>query len=393
MVNKVGSGRASGPDAQRASSEASRGALDGLRGAAPSFGFVFASPSLSLSECLRAVAKVAGGAKLVGCTTAGEFTERGLIHGGVAVMLVSTESPHFARTVRDVAAAPQEAARALCEGFHRAADAARQKGFVCSTTMTLVDGLSGAGERFVESIVESTQALHQVVGGAAGDEGKFQATHVGEPERAASDMAAAVHLFARTPWGVGIGHGLEATTAKMRVTRAKGNVVHEIDGRPAFAVYEEHARKRGVTLAPASAGEYLIANELGIIVAGKVTRARAPLSVGADGSLTCAAEVPQGAHVAILDGKPDSMVAAAREAAEEALQNLQGETPAGVLLFDCVCRGLILKDGFQREIDAVREVMGEVPVAGFLTYGEIASYSGRIESWHNTTAVALAIPK
>ena len=66
MVNKVGSGRASGPDAQRASSEASRGALDGLRGAAPSFGFVFASPSLSLSECLRAVAKVAGGAKLVG---------------------------------------------------------------------------------------------------------------------------------------------------------------------------------------------------------------------------------------------------------------------------------------------------------------------------------------
>ena len=129
------------------------------------------------------------------------------------------------------------------------------------------------------------------------------------------------------------------------------------------------------------------------LVFDEIKRARAPLSVGADGSLTCAAEVPQGAHVAILDGKPDSMVAAARQAAEEALQNLQGQTPAGVLLFDCVCRGLILKDGFQREIDAVREVMGEVPVAGFLTYGEIASYSGRIESWHNTTAVALAIPK
>ena len=57
-----------------------------------------------------------------------------------------------------------------------------------------------------------------------------------------------------------------------------------------------------------------------------------------------------------------------------------GARAAGVLLFDCVCRGLILKDGFQREIDAVREVMGEVPVAGFLTYGEIASYSGRIDT-------------
>src|SRR5262249_13568060 len=239
----------------------------------------------------------------------------------------------------------------------------------------------------------STQALHQVVGGAAGDEGKFQATHVGEPERAGTDMAAAMHLFTRSPWGIGIGHGLEATTGKMRVTKAKANVVHEINGKPAFKAYEEHARKRGVTLSPASAGEYMIANELGIIVAGRVTRARAPLSVGKDGSLSCAAEVPQGAHVAILDGKPDAMVAAAKEAAAEALQNLQGQEPAGVLLFDCVCRGMILKDGFQREIDAVRAVMGEVPVAGFLTYGEIASYSGRIESWHNTTAVALAIPK
>ena len=393
MANKVGSGRAGGPDAARASTEATRLALEALKGTVPSFGLVFASPAFSLSECLRAASEVARGAKLVGCTTAGEFTELGLIHGGVAVLLVSTDSPLVTRAARDVAAAPQEAARGLCEGFHRAAESGRQKGFVCSTTIALVDGLSGAGERFVESIVESTQALHQVVGGAAGDEGKFQATHVGEPERAGSDMAAAIHVFSRGPWGVGIGHGLEPTTAKMRVTRAKANVVQEIDGRPAFAVYQEHASKRGVQLSAATAGEYLIANELGIIVAGKVTRARAPLSVGKDGSLNCAAEVPQGAHVAILDGKPDTMVAAAKQAAEEALQNLQGQSPAGVLLFDCVCRGLILKDGFQREIDAVRGVMGEVPVAGFLTYGEIASYSGRIESWHNTTAVALAIPK
>ena len=393
MKNKVGSGRSVGPDAAVNSAEAARAALEGLGGAKPSFGFVFASPSLPLSDCLRSVSQVAGGARLIGCTTAGEFTEKGLVHGGVVVMLISTESPHLVQTAPGVSVGAENAARALCQGFHGAAEAARQKGFVCSSTVTLVDGLSGAGERYVESIVESTQALHQVVGGAAGDEGKFQATHVGEPERAGTDMAAAMHLFTRSPWGIGIGHGLEATTGKMRVTKAKANVVHEIDGKPAFKVYEEHARKRGVTLAPASAGEYMIANELGIIVAGRVTRARAPLSVGKDGSLTCAAEVPQGAHVAILDGKPDAMVAAAKEAAAEALQNLQGQEPAGVLLFDCVCRGMILKDGFQREIDAVRAVMGEVPVAGFLTYGEIASYSGRIESWHNTTAVALAIPK
>jgi len=393
MPNKVGSGRAGGPDAKVASAEAARMALERLGGGAASFGFVFASPALPLGECLRAAQGVVPDASLIGCTTAGEFNERGLIHGGVSVLLVRTDSPHLAATERGVGEGPAAVARSLCEGFHPAAAAARQRGFVCSTTVALVDGLCGSGERFVESMVENTQALHQVVGGAAGDEGKFTATQVGEPERAGSDMAAALHVFTRTPWGIGIGHGLEPTSEKMRVTRARKNVVQEIDGRPAFAVYQEHAQKHGVTLTPASAGEYLIANELGILVAGKVTRARAPLSVGPDGSLTCAAEVPQGSQVAILDGKPDAMVAAARLAAEEALQHLQGQPPAGILLFDCVCRGMILKKGFQREIDAVREVVGEVPVAGFLTYGEIASYSGRIDSWHNATAVALAIPR
>ena len=86
------------------------------------------------------------------------------------------------------------------------------------------------------------------------------------------------------------------------------------------------------------------------------------------------------------------MVEAAQKAAQEAQANLKGAEAAGVLLFDCVCRGMILDGQFQREIDAVREVFGEVPVAGFLTYGEIARYGGRFDGWHNTTAVVVAIP-
>jgi hypothetical protein len=37
--------------------------------------------------------------------------------------------------------------------------------------------------------------------------------------------------------------------------------------------------------------------------------------------------------------------------------------------------------------------MGDVPVGGFLTYGEIANYGGSVEAWHNTTAVCVAIPE
>lgn len=393
MKNVTGSGQATSAVGATAATEATRAALGQLGGAQPSFGFVFASPSFPLADCLRAARAAANGAEIAGCTTAGEFTERGLIHGGVAVFLVASEAQHHATMASGLAQTPDRVAGELCHDFGAHFQAARSKGLFCSTTVALVDGLSGAGERFVESIVDNTMALHQVVGGAAGDEGKFKATQVGRAGEAASDAATTLHVFSNAPWGIGIGHGLGSTTARMRVTRAAGNVVYEIEGRPAFDVYLDHARERGVKLEPKAAGEYLINNELGILAGGNVSRARAPLSVGKDGSLTCAAEVPMGSFVCILDSKPDAMVEAASAAAQEAVANLQGRKPAGVLLFDCICRGFILKDQFQREIDAVRTAAGGVPVAGFLTYGEIASYSGRVESWHNATAVALAIPE
>jgi methyl-accepting chemotaxis protein len=94
----------------------------------------------------------------------------------------------------------------------------------------------------------------------------------------------------------------------------------------------------------------------------------------------------------MLTNDPVSMIAAAKEAAVEAKARIGSGEVAGVLLFDCVCRGMILREEFRQEIDAVRSVFGEVPVAGFLTYGEIAQSAGRLEGWHNTTAVVAAIP-
>jgi hypothetical protein len=178
----------------------------------------------------------------------------------------------------------------------------------------------------------------------------------------------------------------------MTVTRAERNVVFEIDGRPAFDVYRDYAKERGVTLTRENAGPFLMNNELGVYFLSHLQRARAPLAVGADGSLTCAAEIASGSSVSILDGKRDDLVAAAKNAAKEALDRLGNARPAGVLLFDCICRGTILDNAFQREIDAVRGVFPGVPIAGFLTYGEIARYKGKLEGWHNTTAVVAAIP-
>jgi methyl-accepting chemotaxis protein len=393
MATIAGTGRSLKPETRAAAAEAVRAALAPLGGTPPTFGLVFASPRHDLAAALAEAQQAAPDAALLGCTTAGEITERGLTRGNLACVFVASDDTTVEVSVADaVKADPAAAARRLCGDFARRAKAAGADGRTHSTSVLLVDGLNGAGETLVNEVLGATRSFQQVVGGAAGDDGAFKATLVAGRGQATTDGAAVLHAFSRKPWGVGVDHGLRPNSGRMRVTRASANVVQQIDNRPAFDVYKDFAAARGVSLTPETAGAFLIANELGIHVFDELRRARAPLSVGADGSLTCAAAIPEGASVSILDGEPDSMVAAARRAAEEAHKNLAGNRAAAVLLFDCVCRGMILDGRFGQEIDAVRSVFPGVPVAGLLTYGEIARFKGRLDGWHNTTAVVAAIP-
>jgi hypothetical protein len=393
MPTVAGSGRSVKPETRAAAAEAVRMAVEFLGGAPPSFGILFASPRHDLAVALAEAERAAPGTAFFGCSTAGEITERGLTRGNLAAMVVSSDETAISLSVTEgVKANPAEAARRLCADFAAQMKSASAKGLSMSTSVLLVDGLNGAGECVVNEVLSATRSFQQVVGGAAGDDGAFAATKVGARGKATTDSAAVLHTFSRKPWGVGVDHGLKPNSSRMRVTRASANVVQQIDGRPAFDVYKEFAARRGVDLTPQNAGPFLIANELGIHVFDELRRARAPLKVGADGSLTCAADIPEGASVSILDGEPGSMVAAARRAAEEARKNLAGAQAAGVLLFDCVCRGMILDGRFGQEIEAVRSIFPGVPVAGLLTYGEIARFKGRLDGWHNTTAVVAAIP-
>jgi len=392
METILGTGASNKANTSLAVQEAIRMAQAFLGERPAAFGLIFAGPDRDLATALETSREVSGCANLIASTTAGEFTERGLSHGGVAVMLVASDTTCRAALGKGLKEDHRKVAAELDEGLSQARQLAASKDHRRLTTVLLTDGLVGKGEELVLELYDRAKAS-QIVGGAAGDEGAFKETRVGCGTQVASNAAAALHVFSASPWGVGVGHGLRATTKPMRVTRASGNVVQQVNNAPAFDIYKAHAAQRGVKLTPANASAYMIANELGIHFFDKVSRARAPLSAAADGSLTCAAAIPEGAMISILDGDPDSMVSAAKSAAEEAREHLEGAEAAGVLLFDCVCRGMILKDGFHREISAVREVFGDVPMAGFLTYGEIARYHGRLEGWHNTTAVVVAIPR
>jgi methyl-accepting chemotaxis protein len=392
MRNHCATARASGTSTP-AIVAAVREAREKLGELVPAFGFLFVAPSADLESALRAARVTAGTENVIGCTTAGELTEAGLSSGGASVMLVAGDVTTQMGFATGVGGAPGEVASRLARGLSETKRAAAARQHKHLTSVLLTDGLTGTAERVLEALYEArVQTSMQIVGGAAADDSAFRATHVGAEGLAGRDAAAILHVFGAQPWGVGVGHGLTPTTKQMRVTRAKDNIVHEINGEPAFAAYRRHAAERGVELRPEGAAPYMVAHELGIHFFERVSRARAPLSVLADGALACAAEVPQGSMVSILAGEPDAMIAAARSAADSAFAALDGRKAAGVLLFDCICRSQMLGSAFSREVEAVRSVFGDVPLAGFLTYGEIARRPGHQDGWHNATAVVVAIP-
>jgi hypothetical protein len=89
MATRTGSGVSDGSDSFPAAT-AARAALAALDGAKPSTGFLFASPRYDLGRALT-VGREITGIPLLGCTTAGEITERGLTRGGISVFLIATQ--------------------------------------------------------------------------------------------------------------------------------------------------------------------------------------------------------------------------------------------------------------------------------------------------------------
>ena len=119
---------------------------------------------------------------------------------------------------------------------------------------------------------------------------------------------------------------------------------------------------------------------------------RAPLSRAADGSLGFACAIPEGAEFCITESVPDAQIESARHAAMQARERA-GAKLAGAIVFDCICRNLILGDRFSDAVDAIGAELGGVPLAGFETYGEIALAAGDMSGFHNTTTVVLAVPE
>lgn len=365
-----------------------------LAGATPALVMAFASTAQPLQELAPLLAAHYPSAVVLGSSTAGEFTE---MHrnqkGSVAAFAVAGDFRVGAGIGTNLSSDPEGAvARAVADSAIEADDAHPHR-----VALLLLDPLAGKSE---EATLLAGAMLGEVplAGGAAGDDLAMKETFVSCGGTCASDAVVVAQIASAKPLGLGVSHGHVPLSEELVVTEAQDAVVKTIDGRPAWEVWAERTReaaaKAGLdpdALTDDQVGGYLLRFEAGL-ASGNEYKIRAPLSRGPDGSLGFACAIPEGATIRITESVPQRQVESAVEAAKQALEGLGGAKPAGALVFDCICRNLILDTRFSDAIEGIGKVLSDVPLAGFETYGEIALQAGDMSGFHNTTTVVLAFP-
>lgn len=357
-------------------------------GGEPQALMIFAAPTYDHAALLDEVAACCPSTIVVGASSAGEFMNQDRGEGRACALGLSGDDVRFGVGVaRDVASDPAEAARQITSSFSGLAD----YNFPHRTALLMADVLAGHADLLVDELTTATGGQYQFFGGGAGDNAQFQRTSVFLGREVLNGAAVALEMLTAKPVGIGVRHGWAPASAPLRVTEADEMRLISLNGLPAADIFESHATATGQTLDRAAPIPYFLHNILGI-ECGESHRLRVPLAVLHDGSILCAAEVPQGSVVYIMRASAASAVEAAQEAAETAVAALRGLKPQAALFFDCVATRLRMGDQFGDEVAAVRQKLGGADLVGCNTHGQIARADGQFEGFHNCTAVVVVVP-
>jgi len=124
---------------------------------------------------------------------------------------------------------------------------------------------------------------------------------------------------------------------------------------------------------------------------------RSVASIRYDGSLIFRGEVPEGSVVRLMISSKESCLSSAAQAAQIAVNSLRGKRIRFALILNSFARFVLLGRLAAQEIKLVRDIVGDVPLAGIYTLAEEAplssvNYNFLGETYfHNNSIAVLAV--
>jgi len=166
--------------------------------------------------------------------------------------------------------------------------------------------------------------------------------------------------------------------------RSTGNVLYELDGKPALRLYKEYLGERASGL-PATALLFPLAMRVERGDEKQLVRTVLAIDEAAQ-SLTFAGNIPTGSFVQLMRANFDRLVQGASDAAT---MGRVGRTLDGDLLalaISCVGRRLVLGERTEEELEAALAAFPPgARQVGFYSYGEISPFASGPCDLHNQT--------
>ncbi len=295
-----------------------------------------------------------------GCNTAGEIENANVRDDTVVATGLWLERASFVSSVISLADAPndEERGRLLADRLPRA-------GLVHA--LVLSDGTQVNGSDLARGLTMGLPKGVGLSGGLSGDGDAMKHTVVIHAGQVRTNCISLLGFCGPIRIGTGSLGGWDSFGPTRAVTKAHGNVLEELDGEPALALYKRYLGRHAAEL-PASA---LLFPLLVTFKEGDAPVVRTVLGVDDEkGTMTFAGDVPQGSTAQLMRANFERIIEAGEGAAAT---SVRGGAAEFALLISCVGRKLILKQRVEEEVEAVRNVLGEsVLTTGFYSYGELA---------------------
>jgi hypothetical protein len=377
--------------------EAAEQALEKAGVSKPDFVFMFASIGYDQRSLLGVVREATGGAPLTGCSAEGTINGDDADESNFSVVVTAISSEEL-QWINGIVPGLEDQPRAV--GKQVAQDLLPNLSADTIGLFVFPDGLTDYLEPFFAGLEEnlpSDRFLPLWGGGAGNNVSVDEPTYQYCDDEVISGGLSYALLSGKAQAGWAISHGLVPIGSARTVSRSQGNVIYEIDGKPAIEVLKEYLSegalaedrdwmRYAVSLAlTTKAPNYMKDEEY-------VVRGVPAVRMG-DGSITVQTEVPEGMSVWFSSRDKEKITSRFDRMARQITQQLGDDKPELVFQFECFTRGksLFREQEKVQLLKRLRQSVGpEVPWAGFYTIGEI----GPVEEHnlrHLYTSVVLAL--
>lgn len=258
--------------------------------------------------------------------------------------------------------------------------------------IVLSDGLNVNGSSLVDGLQNVLGPNIPIGGGLAGDGAAFARTLVAADAEPSENVVAALGFYGhKLTMQLGAAHGWDDFGPVRRVTRAEGNVLFELDGKPALDLYKRYLGEEATGL-PASALLFPLLMINPLDPSDQVVRTVLAVDHEAR-TMTFAGDIHQGWSARLMRGVFDNLTAGASEAATRALSDGDSDGLGLALLVSCVGRRLLMGQRAEDEVEATSEVLAnQFCQIGFYSYGEIATKGSEGHcGLHNQTMTVLTV--